>query len=120
MVPETKGGRPERVASQFFNELDNLSDLSQVIILGATNREDLLDPALTRPGRLDFVLPFPVPDEAERLEIFRSHTKDKPLTADVDLEELARMNRRDGRLSDRVYLQSGRAMLAHSRMLIQT
>jgi transitional endoplasmic reticulum ATPase len=83
-------GAPERVASQFFNEFDRLSDLSQVIILGATNREDLLDPALMRTGRLDFVLPFPVPDEKGRLEILKVHTKDKPLGADVDLLELAK------------------------------
>ena len=49
------GAAVERMASQFFNELDNLSDLSQVIVLGATNREDLLDPALMRAGRLDYV-----------------------------------------------------------------
>ncbi len=83
-------GAPERVASQFFNELDTLSDLSEVIILGATNREDLLDPALMRAGRLDFVLPFPVPDEAARLEILKVHTKDRPLSAEVDLKELAK------------------------------
>jgi transitional endoplasmic reticulum ATPase len=83
-------GAPERVASQFFNELDKLSDLSEVIILGATNREDLLDPALIRAGRLDFILPFPVPDEAARLEILKVHTKDRPLSADVDLMELAK------------------------------
>ena len=69
----------ERMVSQFFNELDNLSDLSQVIVLGATNREDLLDPALMRSGRLDYVLQFPVPDEKDRLEIFRVHTAGKAL-----------------------------------------
>jgi len=84
------GGASERMASQFFNELDNLSDLSQVIVLGATNREDLLDPALIRAGRLDYVLRFPIPDEKERQEIFRVHTKEKPLAGDVDLMELAR------------------------------
>lgn len=83
-------GATERVASQFFNELDNLSDHSQVIVLGATNREDLLDPALTRAGRLDYVLQFSVPDENERLEIFRIHTKERPLAKDVDLTELAK------------------------------
>ena len=83
-------GATERVASQFFNELDRLSDLSQVIILGATNREDLLDPALMRAGRLDFVLPFPVPDEEGRREILQVHSKDRPLSADVDLRELAK------------------------------
>ena len=77
------------MASQFFNELDNLSDHSQVIVLGATNREDLLDPALMRAGRLDYVLPFSLPDERDRLEIFQVHTTEKPLGEDVDLTELA-------------------------------
>ena len=77
------------MASQFFNELDGLSDLSEVIVIGATNREDLLDPALMRPGRLDFILKFTIPDEKERLEIFRINTKGRPLHSDVDLEELA-------------------------------
>ena len=84
------GGTVERMASQFFNELDNLSDLSQVIVLGATNREDLLDPALMRAGRLDYVLRFPIPDEEERLEIFQVHTRERPLSDGVNLVELAR------------------------------
>ncbi|MBI5968176.1 MAG: AAA family ATPase, partial [Deltaproteobacteria bacterium] len=87
----TDGGAVERMASQFFNELDNLSELSQVIVLGATNREDLLDPALRRTGRLDYVLKFPVPNKEERIEIFRVHTREKPLGSDVDLLELAQL-----------------------------
>jgi transitional endoplasmic reticulum ATPase len=86
----SEGGAVERMASQFFNELDNLSDLSQVIVLGATNREDLLDPALMRAGRLDYILKFPIPDEEERLEIFQVHTRERPLSDDVSLAELAR------------------------------
>jgi transitional endoplasmic reticulum ATPase len=77
------------VASQFFNELDSLSDLSQVIVIGATNREDLLDAALVRPGRLDYILKFHAPDERERLEIFRINTRGRPLSGDVDLGVLA-------------------------------
>jgi len=84
------GGAAERVASQFFNELDNLSDLSQVIVLGATNRDDLLDPTLMRAGRLDAILRFPIPDERDRIEIFQVHTREKPLGNDVDLDELAK------------------------------
>jgi len=91
---ESGSGAVERVASQFFNELDALSDLSQVIVIGATNREDLLDPALVRPGRLDYVLHFEPPDERERLEIFRIHTHGRPLAEDVDLRELARLTDR--------------------------
>jgi transitional endoplasmic reticulum ATPase len=83
-------GATERVASQFFNELDNLSDHSQVIVLGATNREDLLDPALIRAGRLDYVLQFPIPDEKDRLEIFQVHTRERPLGDDTDLTKLAK------------------------------
>jgi transitional endoplasmic reticulum ATPase len=82
-------GAPERIASQFFNELDNLSEHSQVIVLGATNREDLLDPTLTRAGRLDYILPFPIPDEKDRLEILQVHSREKPLANDVDLKEIA-------------------------------
>jgi len=88
---DTGSGATERVASQFFNELDSLSDLSQVIVIGATNRQELLDPALVRPGRLDYVLTFHAPDEAERLEIFRIHTLGRPLNRDVDLAVLAGM-----------------------------
>jgi len=84
------GGTVGRVVSQFFNEMDNLSDLSQVIVLGGTNREDLLDPTLTRAGRLDTVLRFPIPDEKDRLEILKIHTRERPVGKEVDLEELAR------------------------------
>ena len=87
----SESGAVERIASQFFNELDNLSDLSQVIVLGATNREDLLDPALIRAGRLDYILKFPIPNEEDRLEIFQVHARGKPLGSDVDLRELAQL-----------------------------
>jgi len=78
----------ERVSTQFFNELDNLSDHSQVIVLGASNREEFLDPALTRAGRLDCILRFPVPDEKDRLEIFKVHTSERPLHNDVNINDL--------------------------------
>lgn len=87
----SESGAVERIASQFFNELDNLTDLSQVIVLGATNREDLLDPALMRAGRLDYVLRFPIPNEEDRLEILQVHGGGKPLGNDVDLRELAQL-----------------------------
>jgi transitional endoplasmic reticulum ATPase len=86
---ETETGAVERMASQFFSELDSLSDISQVVVIGATNREDLLDRALVRPGRLDFILTFAVPEAGERREIFRIHTRERPLGSDVDLETLA-------------------------------
>jgi len=83
-------GTAQRVASQFFNEMDKLGEHSRVVVIGATNRADLLDPALIRSGRFELVLHFPVPDEKDRLEIFKVHTKDKPLAEDVQLNELAK------------------------------
>jgi len=84
----SEGGVSERVASQFFNELDNLSDISQVVTLAATNRIELIDTTLLRAGRLDFHLEFPIPDREDRLAIFRVHTEKKPLSPDVDFTEL--------------------------------
>ncbi len=113
----SEGGAVERMASQFFNELDNLSDLSQVIVLGATNREDLLDPALMRAGRLDYILKFPSPDEEERLEIFRVHTRERPLADDVNLPGLAR--RTAGMAGSHIAFMARRATMLAIGELIQ-
>jgi len=80
----------ERVISQFLTEMDGIEELKGVVVLAATNRLDLVDPALLRSGRFDLLLKLPEPDEATRLEIFKIHTKNKPLDKDVDLQELAR------------------------------
>ncbi len=113
---ETGSAATERVASQFFNELDSLSDLSQVIVIGATNRQELLDPALVRPGRLDYVLHFHAPDEKERLEILQIHSSGRPLNSDVDLGELARMT--DGLVGSHIAFLCKRAtMLAIAELI---
>lgn len=78
----------ERVISQFLTELDGLEELKGVLVLAATNRKDLIDSAILRPGRFDFLLEFPLPDKDARLEIFRVHTRSKPLADDVDLQYL--------------------------------
>jgi transitional endoplasmic reticulum ATPase len=80
----------ERVISQFLTELDGIEELKGVLVVAATNRPDLVDPALLRPGRFDLILELPKPNEREREDIFRVHTKDKPLAKDVDLEKLAK------------------------------
>ena len=80
----------ERVISQFLTELDGLEELKGVLVLAATNRKDLIDPAILRPGRFDFILEFDLPDAETRQEILRVHTSGKPLTDDVDLQSLAR------------------------------
>ncbi|MFB6354441.1 MAG: AAA family ATPase, partial [Halobacteriales archaeon] len=69
--------------------LDGLEELEDVVVVATTNRPDLIDPALLRPGRLDRQVHVPVPDEAARRAIFEVHTRHKPLADDVDLDELA-------------------------------
>ncbi|MBI2447834.1 MAG: CDC48 family AAA ATPase [Candidatus Omnitrophica bacterium] len=80
----------ERVISQFLTEMDGIEELRGVVILAATNRLDLIDPALLRSGRFDLLVELPEPDEETREEIFKIHTKNKPLASDVDLKRLAR------------------------------
>jgi len=83
-------GVSQRVVSQFLTELDGIEELKGVVILGATNRLDLIDAALLRPGRFDFLLEVPKPDQKTRLEIFKIHTRGKPLAREVDLETLSK------------------------------
>jgi len=80
----------ERVISQLLTELDGLEKLENVVVIGATNRPDLVDPALLRPGRFDRLVMVSAPDEKSRLEIFKIHTKNMPLAKDVDLKLLAK------------------------------
>jgi transitional endoplasmic reticulum ATPase len=80
----------ERLVGQFLSELDNLTALDGVVVLGATNRIDLVDPALLRPGRFDFVLEIPLPDQRTRRDIFRVNLRRMPLAPTVDPEELAK------------------------------
>ena len=70
--------------------MDGIEELKGVVILGATNRLDLIDPALLRAGRFDFLLEIPKPDEKTRLEIFKIHTRGKPMVQDVDFKALSK------------------------------
>jgi transitional endoplasmic reticulum ATPase len=80
----------ERIVNQLLSELDGLEELRGVVVIGATNRPDIIDPALLRPGRFDEIIYVPVPDYRARLAIFKVHTREMPLAPDVNLEELAR------------------------------
>ncbi|AGB31552.1 ATPase AAA [Natrinema pellirubrum DSM 15624] len=82
-------GVGERVVSQLLTELDGLEELEDVVVIATTNRPDLIDSALLRPGRLDRHVHVPVPDEGGRRKIFEVHTRDKPLADAVDLDWLA-------------------------------
>jgi transitional endoplasmic reticulum ATPase len=95
LVPARGGGLgepqvTERVVNTILAEMDGLEELQGVVVIGATNRPNLLDPALLRPGRFDELVYVPVPDEAGRAQILRIQTQGMPLAEEVDLAEIAR------------------------------
>ena len=85
------GGAVDRVVSQLLTELDTLDEYSEVTVLGATNRPDLVDPALLSPRRFAYVVELAMPDEAARREILTAQTRKMPLADDVDLDLLAKL-----------------------------
>ncbi len=82
-------GVSERVISQLLTEMDGIMTLEDVVIIAATNRPDIVDPAVMRPGRFDRMIYVPEPNEKARLEIFKLYTKDMPIAKDVDTAHLA-------------------------------
>ncbi len=82
-------GVSERVISQLLTEMDGIITLENVVVIAATNRPDIVDPAILRPGRFDRLIYVPEPDQEARLEIFKIYTRDMPLVKDVDLVNLA-------------------------------
>jgi transitional endoplasmic reticulum ATPase len=82
-------GVSERVISQLLTEMDGMVSLEDVVIVAATNRPDMVDPAVLRPGRFDRLIYVPEPDEKSKLQIFKIYTKNMPLGKDVDLVQLA-------------------------------
>jgi transitional endoplasmic reticulum ATPase len=94
LAPRRSGGGSdahvaERVVSQLLTEMDGIEDVKGILVLAATNRIDILDPALLRAGRFDLLLELPIPDEKGRLEILQVLTRGRPLAPDVQLEEVA-------------------------------
>jgi len=95
LVPARGGGMgepqiTERVVNTILAEMDGLEELNNVVLIGATNRPNLIDPALLRPGRFDELIFVGVPDAAGRRRILAIHTSAMPLAKDVDLDSLAR------------------------------
>ena len=92
LVPSRGGGdsaATQRVVSQFLTEMDGIEELKGVVVLGATNRRDIIDPAILRPGRFDLLLDLPLPDKAARLAVLTIHMRGKPLAKGVSLQALA-------------------------------
>lgn len=79
----------ERIVNTLLTEMDGITNLKNVVVIGATNRPDVLDPAIMRAGRFDKIITIPLPDEKTRLEIFKVHSRGMPLEKDVDLSNLA-------------------------------
>ena len=86
-------GVSQRVISQLLTEMDGLITHNDIVVIAATNRPDMVDPAVLRPGRFDRIIYVSEPDEKSRLEIFKIYTKEMPLTIDVDLNYLANMTK---------------------------
>jgi transitional endoplasmic reticulum ATPase len=82
-------GATERVISQLLTEMDGIESLQNVVVIAATNRPDILDPAVMRPGRFDRLIDVPAPDSKALMQIFKIHARDMPLSKDVDLQEIA-------------------------------
>jgi len=83
------GGAADRVLNQILTEMDGMGSKKTVFIIGATNRPDIIDSALMRPGRLDQLIYIPLPDEKSRLSIFKANLRKSPLARDVDVDTLA-------------------------------
>ena len=114
----TDSGVGERVVSQLLTELDGLESLEDVVVIATTNRPDLIDSALLRPGRLDRHVHVPVPDEAGRRKILEVHTREKPLADDVDLDAIAR--RTEGYVGADLEAVAREASMSASREFIQS
>jgi transitional endoplasmic reticulum ATPase len=99
VAPRRSGGEggdshvAERIVSQLLTEMDGLEDLKGVVVIGATNRPDIVDEALLRPGRFDRLLEIPLPDNDARKEILKIHTSKKPLDKTVGLDKLVELTK---------------------------
>jgi AAA family ATPase, CDC48 subfamily len=86
-------GVSERVISQLLTEMDGITTLQDIVVIAATNRPDMVDGAVIRPGRFDRLIYVPEPDDKSRLQVFKIYTKGMPISADVDLNQLAMMTK---------------------------
>jgi len=133
-VRGTAAGEPhatERIVNQLLGEMDGLEELRGVVVIGATNRPDIIDPALLRPGRFDELILVPVPDFESRKKIFQVHLQKMPLADDVNIDELvsqtdqytgadiAAMVRKAGRMALREDMASQKVSQKHFLAALQ-
>lgn len=113
---EVSGDVEKRIVSQLLTLMDGIQSRGKLVVIGATNRPNAIDPALRRPGRFDREIEIGIPDEHGRLEILQIHTRGMPLTDDVNLEAIARVTH--GFVgADLEVLSKEAAMLSLRRML---
>jgi len=86
-------GVTERVISQLLTEMDGITTLEDIVVIAASNRPDIVDPAVLRPGRFDRLIYVPEPDDKARLQIYQIYTKNMPLTKDVELTHLVTLTK---------------------------
>ena len=108
----------ENVVSQILTEIDGLEELHDVLIIGATNRLDIVDPALLRPGRFDRIIKVPKPDAKGRASILKIHTSTKPLADDIDFEGLVGLT--DGLTGAEIASVANRAAIAALKRYVNT
>ena len=80
----------ERLVTTLLTEMNGLEEINGVIVIGATNRPDMIDPAILRPGRFDHIIKLSLPDESERKAIFLVHSRNKPLANNIDIEDIVK------------------------------
>ena len=122
IAPSRGGGEgdshvTERVISQMLTELDGLESLNDVVVIAATNRMDIVDPALLRPGRFDRLVKVPSPDKEARRQILEIHTAKKPMAEDVDLDRIADMT--DGFTGAEMAAVANEAVMLTIRQLVE-
>ncbi|MGI0093624.1 MAG: AAA family ATPase, partial [Nitrosotalea sp.] len=111
-------GVTERVVSQLLTEIDGLEELHDVLIIGATNRVDLIDSALLRPGRFDRIIEVPLPDTEGRENIFKIHTRKKPIAEGTDFAKLVQLT--DGFSGAEIEGVCNRAAMSSIRRYVDT
>merc|ERR1712183_973568 len=87
------GGAADRVINQILTEMDGMNNKKNVFIIGATNRPDIIDPAILRPGRLDQLIYIPLPDENSRMAILKANLRKSPLSPEIDLSAMAKVTK---------------------------
>jgi transitional endoplasmic reticulum ATPase len=109
----------ERVVDTLLTEMDGLSEMKNVFVLAATNRPDIIDPALLRPGRFDKIIEIPMPDTVTRRAIFAVHTKRMPLAKDVSLDELASLtDNYTGAEIENIVREAGMSAIRNSKEIV--